>query len=246
MEMQTNDFTGATIGQRIAVRVGTCGVLSPLRLAEKSVACRTNSCFKSNSMLTVQPFPMRSQVSEASGDLLISIPPKRGWVVLFFMVWLTFWTYAGIQTGQNLIKHFSLFSSIWMVGWAFGELWASYAILYSLAGRETILANSETLTRTTKILGVGWSKGILCPRDEGPALSARDRFGQEPTGQQKCVRLWRKDDQFRPGCRGGGGFGIDQANQTAQQHRADAVTARIRNQLLATAIGQVTLSPVIK
>ncbi len=103
---------------------------------------------------------MRSQVSDLGRDLQISIPPKRSWVVLFFVVWLTFWTYAGIQSGHTLINHFSLFLCVWMLGWACGELWASYAILYAVGGREIILANSETLTRTTKLFGVGWSKSF--------------------------------------------------------------------------------------
>jgi len=112
-------------------------------------------------MPTVQPFPMRSQVSDLGADLQISMPPKRSWVILFFVVWLTFWTYAGIQAGHSLINHFSLFLSVWMIGWAVGELFVSYTILYAVGGREIILANSETLTRRITLFGLGWSKSYL-------------------------------------------------------------------------------------
>jgi hypothetical protein len=109
----------------------------------------------------VQPFPTRSEVSDQGRDLRISIPPKRSWVLLFFAIWLTFWTYAGLQTGRTLLSHFDLFLVFWMIGWAFGELWAGYAILYGIGGREIILVNSETLTRTTKLFGLGWAKAYI-------------------------------------------------------------------------------------
>ncbi len=109
----------------------------------------------------VQPFPRRSTVSEETGGLRISIPPKRSWVLLFFAVWLCFWTFAGIQAGRDLLKHFSLFMVVWMIGWAFGELWASYAILYALGGREIIAANSEGLSRRKEIFGLGLAKTYL-------------------------------------------------------------------------------------
>jgi hypothetical protein len=109
----------------------------------------------------VQPFPQRSTVSEDAGALRISIPPKRSFVILFFVGWLSFWTYAGIQTGRKLLTHFELFSAFWMLGWALGELWASYAILYSLAGREIIVATPETLSQKTTIFGIGLTHAYL-------------------------------------------------------------------------------------
>jgi hypothetical protein len=121
---------------------------------------------------------MRSEISDTGGDLQISIPPKRRWVILFFLVWISFWTFAGIQEVKNLIHHFSLFTSIWMVGWLLGELWAGYAILYALGGREIILVNSGTLTRRTKLFGLGWSKTYLVPE-------MRDLRFQPETGSGK-------------------------------------------------------------
>jgi hypothetical protein len=132
-------------------------------------------------MPTVQPFPMRCEVSDLGTDLQISIPPKRSWAVLFFAVWLTFWTYAGIQTGHQLLRHFSLFSSVWMIGWAFGEVWATYAILYAMGGREIILANSETLTRRNTLFGLSWPASYL-------VREMRDLRFQPETGSGKGRR----------------------------------------------------------
>ena len=135
-------------------------------------------------MPTLRPFPMRSEISDMGGDLQISIPPKRGWVILFFLVWIAFWTYAGIQEAHSLVRHFSFFTSIWMVGWLFGELWAGYAILYALGGREVIMVNSGTLTRRTKLFGIGWSKTYLVPE-------MRDLRFQPETGSGKSRRASR-------------------------------------------------------
>lgn len=135
-------------------------------------------------MPILQPFPMRSEVSDLAGELQISIPPKRSWALLFFVVWLTFWTFGGMQAGRQLIKHFSLFLSIWMVGWAFGELWATYTILYAVVGREVILAGSETLTRRITLFGLGWNKSYL-------VREMRDLRYQPETGSGKSRRTSR-------------------------------------------------------
>jgi hypothetical protein len=106
---------------------------------------------------SVQPVPSRSTVSDEVEGLLISIPAKRDWAILFLVFWLTFWTVAGTQSWRARINHFSLF----MVVWVFGELWASYSILYTLGGKEAILANSETLRITKRIFGLGRSRTYL-------------------------------------------------------------------------------------
>ena len=112
-------------------------------------------------MPTVQPFPMRSEVSHLGGDLQISVPPKRSWVILFYLVWISFWTFAGVQAWRSLIQHFTFFMCLWLMGWVLGELWAAYAILYMVGGREIIQANAETLTCRTQLFGLGWSKTYL-------------------------------------------------------------------------------------
>jgi hypothetical protein len=105
-------------------------------------------------------------------------------VILFLLVWLTGWTYGGAQAGRSLINHFTLFMAVWMMAWAFGVLWVSYAILYAIGGREIILANSETLTRTTKLFGLGRSKSYL-------VREMRDLRFQPETGGGRSRRTSR-------------------------------------------------------
>jgi hypothetical protein len=109
----------------------------------------------------IQPFPQRSTFSEDAEGLHISIPPKRAWTIFFFVLWLTFWTYAGIQVGHKLLSHFDLFTAVWMIGWAFAEIWVSFGILYILAGCEIIVATSENLSRKTTIFGLGPTKSYV-------------------------------------------------------------------------------------
>jgi hypothetical protein len=106
----------------------------------------------------VQPSQPRSVVSEELEGIRIAIPSKWSWVIVFFAVWLSFWTIAGISAAHNLQRHFSLFLCVWLVGWTFGELAVTYAILYAIGGREVVQANSDTLTVRTEIFRLGLAK----------------------------------------------------------------------------------------
>jgi hypothetical protein len=103
----------------------------------------------------VQSLSPRSIVSAETAGLRILIPSKRSGAVLFLLIWICFWTVGGATAIRSLRQHFNFFLCSWLMGWALGELAVSYAILYMLAGREVILANSETLTCRTEIFGLG-------------------------------------------------------------------------------------------
>jgi hypothetical protein len=70
-------------------------------------------------------------------------------------------TVAGVSAARSLQHDFNLFLCFWLVGWFLGELAASCAILYMLGGREVVLANSERLSCTTEIFGLGFAKSYL-------------------------------------------------------------------------------------
>jgi hypothetical protein len=99
-------------------------------------------------------FRPRTTVWDEADGVRISFPPKRDWSILFLVVWLAFWTFSGMHSWRTRINHFDLFTAVWL----FGELWASYVVLDSVGGSEIILVNSETLTRTRKIFGLGLSR----------------------------------------------------------------------------------------
>lgn len=106
----------------------------------------------------VQPFPMRSPVSDEAGELRISVPVKRGWVTLFLLVWLTFWTYGGLQIGRRLLRKFDPGEFIWMCFWVVTECAAAYYFLRMLFGRDLVVANASEFCLFKQILGIGPSK----------------------------------------------------------------------------------------
>jgi hypothetical protein len=107
----------------------------------------------------VRPFPLRSTVSEDSGALQISIPMKRRWLVLpFLLCWLSLWTYGGWDTGNKLAKHFEFFDFVWMGMWAFGEFCVIAWCLRMLGGRDEVVVHGDTLTIRKQIFSVGLTK----------------------------------------------------------------------------------------
>jgi hypothetical protein len=109
----------------------------------------------------VRLFRSRATISDEADGLHISFPPRREWAVLFLVVWLAFWTYAGMKAARVLIYRLDSTSILWMIAWAFGELWASFSILDNFGGTEDILLNSEALKRSRKIFGLGWTRTYL-------------------------------------------------------------------------------------
>jgi len=49
----------------------------------------------------------------------------------------------------------------WMMGWAFGEYFAGYTVLYALAGKQVIVASADGLTCRTEIFGLGSGKSYV-------------------------------------------------------------------------------------
>jgi hypothetical protein len=67
-----------------------------------------------------------------------------------------------VQAGRGLLRYFSLFLAIWMLGWAFGELFLLvYTILYVLGGRDIGAGNPDGLTCRTEIFALGLSRSDL-------------------------------------------------------------------------------------
>ena len=133
----------------------------------------------------VQPYAMRSDVSEEGGRLQISIPMQRKWFVSAFIAcWLGGWTVAGVEVVKRLLTNFELFSAFWMGGWALGELFALSYLLRSLGGRDVIWAAGEALEIRKDVFGVGVSKQYLC-------AEIRNLRFQPETGSGKHHRVSR-------------------------------------------------------
>lgn len=135
------------------------GHLNPL----KEYNCiRIPFCDLNAAMQTiVQPFPMRSKVFQEAGTLRIAIPVTRFWVALFIVVWLTFWTYGGLQIGHKLLRHFELFNFVWMCFWVVAECGALYFLLRVLGGSDVIEATAAEFTLRKQVFSLGMAKVYL-------------------------------------------------------------------------------------
>lgn len=109
----------------------------------------------------VQPLSANATVSEDIDGMRIVVPGRWDWGFLFVAFWLCGWTVGGIAAGRGLLHHINPFLCFWMLGWAFGEYFAGYTVLYALAGRQVIVASSDTLTCRTEIFGLGFGKSYL-------------------------------------------------------------------------------------
>ena len=86
----------------------------------------------------------RFSFSRKDGKFIADISVVRPWfVIIFFSVWLTFWTLAGISffvDDDEVPLFFRLV--IWPLGWLF----AFRILIWFLAGREVITISASSLT----------------------------------------------------------------------------------------------------
>lgn len=123
-------------------------------------------------MSLVQPASPRSFVTEASDGVLITIPCRRNWAaVVFLMVWLTGWSVGEIfgltmlltnVLGTALTKRVvpgpgPWFMGLWLLGWTVGGLWAMYSVGLMLTGKELIFLNrvQSCLALQQRVWGFG-------------------------------------------------------------------------------------------
>jgi hypothetical protein len=117
----------------------------------------------------IKPYPMRCTLADEGGSLRITIPPKsRGFLIVLLLIFGTFWTFGGVRawsafaafhdahTFDRYAQAFSLVGWIFAIIWGFGELLLIASLLYTIGGCDTILVNSDGLTRKTTFFGMGW------------------------------------------------------------------------------------------
>ena len=113
----------------------------------------------------VQPFALRSSVSEDAGVLRISIPMKRSWgVILFLIFWLGMWQ-MGWRDAAGKLAHdpsqpFLLF---WIGGWTLGGIWAVTWCMRMLAGRDIVTVKGDTFEIRKQVLALGLTRQYLRP-----------------------------------------------------------------------------------
>jgi len=106
----------------------------------------------------IERFKARAIVSEVPEGMRICIPARWEWAFLFLVLWLCFWTVLAFESKHDARRHFT--SGMWLF-WAFGELWAIFALLRAMGGREIITINTERLTRRLEVFRFGVTKTYL-------------------------------------------------------------------------------------
>jgi hypothetical protein len=106
----------------------------------------------------VQPFPMRSTVSDREGWLCISIPVHQFGFATFVGCWLVLWMYGGSQIFRQLIEKPNLFEALWICFWIVSLPYASYALLRTLGGRDVILIDQQRLIVRREVFGLAFGK----------------------------------------------------------------------------------------
>jgi hypothetical protein len=106
----------------------------------------------------VQPFPMRSTVSDREGWLCISIPVHQFGFAIFIGCWLVLWTYGGTQIFRQLVEKPNLFEAVWICFWIVSLPYATYALLRTLGGRDVILVDQHRVVIRREIFGLAFGK----------------------------------------------------------------------------------------
>lgn len=108
----------------------------------------------------IQPQSARFRAETTADGLRVVIPASRNWfAMLFLLAWLGGWTIgetnvAGqlLNAGDRTPTGFLLF---WLAGWTLGGLFVFATVLWQLAGREILTANSLALIHRIEVFGVG-------------------------------------------------------------------------------------------
>src|SRR5687768_10540763 len=111
--------------------------------------------------MVIQPSKPRYTISTEGGNLTVSCPPKRNWLVLLFLLgWLGAWTVGGISAFTEVAKpgDHQAFMAFWLIGWAVGEICVLGIILWQLVGLEELSVIGGNLVHRVSIAGLGRSR----------------------------------------------------------------------------------------
>jgi hypothetical protein len=113
--------------------------------------------------MIVQPQSARYTVEAAEQGLRASIPARRNWfILLFLMVWLGGWVFGEVSAASELLnpkgRGPSAFLAFWLAGWTLGGAFCAGTVLWQLAGREILLVTPSELTHRVEVFGLGWTR----------------------------------------------------------------------------------------
>lgn len=98
-----------------------------------------------------QPYGGRASVTEAIDTIVVEIPARKNWAMIIFLcIWLCGWVLgecfgAGMVCSLNE-GFINVFALVWLCGWTLGGVMVFRKILWSIKGREIIIAGDNKLT----------------------------------------------------------------------------------------------------
>ena len=140
-----------------------------------------------------QPTDARITITDTSQGLRIVMPCRRSWFVILFLVfWLCGWAVAEVMVANQFLNgdappEGEFFMMTWFGVWTVGGVFAIYAWLWQVMGKEMVTVHGQTFITRRDIGGFGFDK-------EYDLLQMRDlRVGQigfNPLEFSSSLQLW--------------------------------------------------------
>lgn len=128
-------------------------------------------------MAKIQPHSSRVTIADTSQGLRIVIPYTRSWFVIFFLgFWICGWTVAEYMVSSQFLRgdappEGESFMLAWFAVWTVGGLFAIYALLWQVMGKEIVMVHGQVFRTRYDIGGFGFNKDydLVQMRDLRPA-----------------------------------------------------------------------------
>ncbi len=130
----------------------------------------------------------RYSLESTADGLRVSIPSRRNWFVLLFLVaWLGGWYMGETSVIRELLNpkpnSATAFLGFWLLGWTLGGAFCFGTVLWQLAGREVLIASASTLVHRIEVFGIGRSRAYKASDIKN--LRAAD-YSRNPATNQKA------------------------------------------------------------
>jgi hypothetical protein len=92
-------------------------------------------------------------------EIILVIPAKKGWTIIFVAAWLAFWLChfpPVLRFPQSMVhpETADWLGVFWCVGWVLGVVFAVWSIMWAICGTEFIHVNSSRLDLRATIFGI--------------------------------------------------------------------------------------------
>ncbi len=115
-------------------------------------------------MAKVQSQHSRITIADTSQGLRIVIPYTRSWFVIFFLgFWICGWAVAEYMVSSQFLRgdappEGESFMLAWFAVWTVGGLFAIYALLWQVIGKEIVMVHGQILRTRHDVGGFGFNK----------------------------------------------------------------------------------------